>query len=181
MDKLIIGAGLYGLYAALYCGKRGQQVEVLEIEQAPFTRATYINQARVHMGYHYPRSLSTAMKSAGYFKRFVEDYSFCIHTKFEQIYATSSHFSWTDATEFRKFCKDAGIPCKPLPVEEYFQPGLCDGAFLTEEYTYDAHILRDYLMEEIAKYPGIKLHFGRKITEIEKQTENRRSTGLLLS
>ena len=118
MDKLIIGAGLYGLYAALYCGKKGQQVEVLEIEQAPFTRATYINQARVHMGYHYPRSLSTAMKSAGYFK-----------------------------------------------------PGLCDGAFLTEEYTYDAHILRDYLMEEIAKYPGIKLHFGRKITEIEKQTD----------
>ena len=97
MDKLIIGAGLYGLYAALYCGKKGQQVEVLEIEQAPFTRATYINQARVHMGYHYPRSLSTAMKSAGYFKRFVEDYSFCIHTKFEQIYATSSHFSWTGA------------------------------------------------------------------------------------
>ena len=26
--------------------------------------------------------------------------------------------------------------------------------FLTEEYTYDAHILRDYLMEEIAKYPA---------------------------
>ena len=48
MDKLIIGAGLYGLYAALYCAKRGQQVEVLEIEQAPFTRATYINQTGVH-------------------------------------------------------------------------------------------------------------------------------------
>ena len=83
MDKLIIGAGLYGLYAALYCAKKGQQVEVLEIEQEPFTRATYINQARVHMGYHYPRSLSTAMKSAGYFKRFVEDYSFCIHTSLD--------------------------------------------------------------------------------------------------
>ena len=26
-------------------------------------------------------------------------------------------------------------------------------------------------MEEIAKYPGIKLHFGRKITESEKQTD----------
>ena len=24
-------------------------------------RATYINQARVHMGYHYPRSYSTAI------------------------------------------------------------------------------------------------------------------------
>ena len=171
MDKLIIGAGLYGLYAALYCAKRGQQVEVLEMEEAPFTRATYINQARVHMGYHYPRSLSTAMKSAGYFKRFTEDYSFCLHTAFQQIYATSAHFSWTDAAEFLKFCRDGGIPCKALPVEEYFQPGLCDGAFLTEEYTYDAHILRDHLMEEIAKYPGVKLHFGRQITEIVKQSD----------
>lgn len=62
------------------------------MEEAPFTRATYINQARVHMGYHYPRSLSTAMKSAGYFKRFTEDYSFCLHTAFQQIYATSAHF-----------------------------------------------------------------------------------------
>ena len=124
MDKLIIGAGLYGLYAALYCGKRGQQVEVLEIEQAPFTRATYINQARVHMGYHYPRSLSTAMKSAGYFKRFVEDYSFCIHTKFEQIYATSSHFSWTDATEFRKFCQGCGDPLQTSSGGRVFSAGL---------------------------------------------------------
>ena len=59
--QINIGAGLYGLYAALYCAKRGQSVEVLEIDSGPFRRATYINQARVHMGYHYPRSLSTAL------------------------------------------------------------------------------------------------------------------------
>ncbi len=29
-DKIIIGAGLYGLYAARYCGRLGQQVLVLE-------------------------------------------------------------------------------------------------------------------------------------------------------
>lgn len=168
-DKLIIGAGLYGLYSALYCGRTGQKVFVLELEKAPFTRATYINQARVHMGYHYPRSLSTAMKSAGYFKRFVNDYGFCIHESFQQIYATSRHFSWTDAEEFRKFCRNAGIPCMDLPVEQYFRPGVCDGAFLTEEYTYDAHILRDYLMEEMAKLPNVTLCFGREITRIVRQ------------
>ncbi len=170
-DKLIIGAGLYGLYSALYCGRRGQSVTVLEIEAAPFTRATYINQARVHMGYHYPRSLSTAMKSAGYFKRFVEDYGFCIHDRFRQIYATSSHFSWTNAEEFRKFCKSAQIPCMDLPVEQYFQPGLCDGAFLTEEYTYDAHILRDHLSEEIGRLPNVRLCFEREITRIVKKSD----------
>ena len=56
-DKIIIGAGLYGLYAAKICGERGERVLVLEWEKSPFQRATYINQARVHMGYHYPRSL----------------------------------------------------------------------------------------------------------------------------
>ncbi len=170
-DKLIIGAGLYGLYAALYCARRGQKVTVLEIEAEPFRRATYINQARVHMGYHYPRSLSTAMKSAGYFKRFTEDYGFCIHDSFQQIYATSSHFSWTDAAEFSKFCRDAGIPCMGLPVEQYFRPGLCDGAFLTKEYTYDAHILRDYLVRELEQFPGAAVRYGRDIQRIVKGRE----------
>lgn len=168
-DKIIIGAGLYGLYSALYCGRRGQIVTVLEIEEAPFTRATYINQARVHMGYHYPRSLATAMKSAGYFRRFVEDYGFCIHDRFKQVYATSRNFSWTDAEEFRRFCKNAGIPCMDLPVEQYFQPGMCDGAFMTEEYTYDAHILRDYLMDELAKLSNVSIKFKREITSIARQ------------
>ena len=47
-DKLIIGAGFYGLYSALRCGKRGQSVIVLERDGEPFMRASYINQARLH-------------------------------------------------------------------------------------------------------------------------------------
>ena len=42
-DKIIIGAGLYGLYSALFCGKRGEHVLVLECDKEPFRRATYIN------------------------------------------------------------------------------------------------------------------------------------------
>jgi len=171
VDKIIIGAGLYGMYSALYCAKKGQRVTVLEMDGAAFSRATYINQARVHMGYHYPRSLATAQKSAGYFKRFVEDYSFCIHSRFQQVYATSRHFSWTDAKEFVKFCQDAGIPCEVLPVERYFREGSCDGAFLTEEYTYDAHILRDFFLEELRKQKGVELLCQRDITRILKRED----------
>ena len=67
-DRIIIGAGLYGLYAALFCGRMKQKILVLEKDPEPFMRASYINQARVHQGYHYPRSLSTALKSAGFLK-----------------------------------------------------------------------------------------------------------------
>lgn len=169
IDKIIIGAGLYGLYAALFCARRGQTVVVLEQEAAPFTRATYSNQARVHMGYHYPRSLSTAVKSAGYFKRFSEEYAFCIHSEFQQIYATSASFSWTDAKEFRKFCRDAGIPCLDVPVGNYFREDVCDGAFLTKEYTYDARILRDYLLKELASSSNVRIYYGQRIERIIKR------------
>ena len=165
-DRIIIGAGLYGLYSALYCGKKGEKVLVLEKDDAPFKRATYINQARIHMGYHYPRSLSTAMKSAGYFRRFVDDFGFAVHSSFDQIYATSSLFSWTDGVQFKEFCCAAGIKCVEVPIGSYFKEGMCDGAFLTEEYTYDAHILRDYYVSELAKLSGVRIEYSVNIESI---------------
>ena len=165
-DKIILGAGLYGLYSALFCGRRGEKVAVFEYDDAPFRRATYINQARVHMGYHYPRSFSTAIKSAGYFRRFNEEYGFCVHRSFDQIYATSAAFSCTDAAQFEKFCRAAGIRCEEVAVSKYFNSGMCDGAVLTEEYTYDAMILKEYFLEELAKHPNVELHFHARIKDI---------------
>ena len=170
-DRIIIGAGLYGLYAALFCAKRGDNCLVLEYDSEAFKRATYINQARVHMGYHYPRSLSTAVKSAGYFNRFNEDYGFCVLDKFDQIYATSAHFSWTNAEQFQKFCRAANIRCDEMPVSKYFKPGVCDGAFMTEEYTYDAHILRDWYLEQLEKYSNVKIEFGARIDRIQRKED----------
>ncbi len=167
-DKIIIGAGLYGLYAARLCGRLGQRVLLLEKDAAPFMRATTINQARLHMGYHYPRSLSTAKRSAGYFKRFNEEFPECVHAKFDQVYATSAHFSWTDAPAFSRFCKAAEIRCEDLPVSRYFNPGVCDGAFMTTEYTYDAAILRRRMLEDIAALPGVQMRFNEPVTAIEE-------------
>lgn len=170
-DKIIIGAGLYGLYSAELCGRNGQSVLVLESEDAPFRRATFINQARVHQGYHYPRSLSTAMKSAGYFRRFNEDYGFCINREFEKVYATSKGFSWTSAEQFKEFCRVAEIPCTELCPDRFFKKDMCDGVFLTREYTYDAFILRDYYMDKIKELPSVELRFGAKIDSMEKQDD----------
>lgn len=167
-DKIIIGAGLYGMYAADFCAGRGQNILVLEYDDAPFQRATYINQARVHMGYHYPRSLTTAVKSAGYFRRFNEDFDFCIHNKFDQIYATSDQFSWTNAEQFREFCAAADIKCEEVAVSKYFRKGVCDGAFLTEEYTYDAKILQKYYEDRLFNRENVKFAFGARLRQIVK-------------
>lgn len=168
-DKLIIGAGLYGLYSAMKCGEAGQRVLLIERDPGPFMRASYINQARVHMGYHYPRSYSTAIKSAQYFDRFCEDYWFCLRTDFDQVYATSSHFSWTNAEEFVKFCKDANIRCDSVDPERYFNPGLCDGAFFTKEYTYDAQVLKEWFLEKLSHYKNIRIEYDHKPEQIRQE------------
>lgn len=189
-DKIIIGAGIYGLYAALQCGKKKEKILVLEKDDEAFSRATYINQARVHMGYHYPRSYSTAIKSANYFERFNEDYKFSILSEFDQVYATSTNFSWTNADEFKKFCNDANIVCDEVSVSRYFKEKMCDGAFLTREYTYDAQILKDYFLKEIAKYENVEIKYDAKVTsirklekvyEVEIQNGSKFETGYLLN
>ena len=189
-DKIIIGAGLYGLYAAKACAERGERVLVLEWEAAPFKRATYINQARVHMGYHYPRSYATAIKSAHYFNRFVRDYDFCIHSDFKQVYATSGSFSWTNREQFVQFCRAAEIPCEEVMPEKYFKKGMCDGAFLTTEYTYDAAILGQFFMDALEKLDNAEIRYGVRIQEIVRQSDvyeielddgQRVATGFLLN
>lgn len=172
-DKIIIGAGLYGLFSAVLCAKKGETVLVLEYDDKPFSRATYINQARVHNGYHYPRSLSTALKSARYFDRFIEEFKFCINFDFKKVYATSAKYSWTDADQFIKFCSAARIKCERIDADRYFKPGACDGVFDTEEYTYDAMLLKEYYIAEVRKYSNIGCQYGTRIKSIKKDNQQK--------
>ena len=167
-DYVIIGAGIYGLYSALICAGQGRSVVIMERDSQPFSRATYINQARVHMGYHYPRSISTAVKSANYFKRFCQDFGFCCLTDFQQVYATSSMLSWTNSGEFKKFCECANIPCEKIMPGKYFREGMCDVAFITLEYTFDAMILKQHLINQLSKFPSVELLYNHRVENIKK-------------
>lgn len=167
-DKIIIGGGLYGLYAARFCGRKGEKVLLLEKDAGLFSRATTINQARVHMGYHYPRSISTALRSAGYFERFVKDFPSCVVAYFEQVYATSARFSWTNAAEFRRFCAAAGIRCDDVSPEKFFKPGMCDGTYLTTEYAYDAALLLRQLQGDLKNLPNVEIRLSSAVTAIQK-------------
>lgn len=165
-DKIIIGAGLYGLYAALFCGELGQRVLVLEYDDAPFLRASFVNQARVHMGYHYPRSFTTAKSSADYYNKFIADYNECINDTFEKIYAIAQNFSWTDARQFEKFCNAAQIPCKPIDKNEFFKEGMCESAYLTKETSFDAKILMELFINKIDALANVDIVYGARIGKI---------------
>lgn len=167
-DKVIIGAGIYGLYSALYCAKKGEKILVLEYDKEAVSRATYINQARVHNGYHYPRSYSTAIKSAKYFERFNKDFDFAINKNFLKIYATSKEYSWTNAEQFKKFCNNTNIKCEEVLPTKYFKENLCDGVFDTLEYTFDAMIIKDHYIKELKNYSNVTIKYETRIENIKQ-------------
>ena len=169
-DKIIIGSGIYGMYAAKRSLEKNpnEKVLIIEVEKEPFNRGSYVNQARLHNGYHYPRSYSTASKSARYFNRFYNDFKEGINDKFEKVYAVASDYSWTNGEQFQKFCDNLNVKCEEIPKRKYFNKNTIDKAFLTKEYSFDAKIIGKMLYEELIKL-GCNFKFESKIMEIKKE------------
>ncbi len=146
-DYLIIGAGMFGLHSALLLAKKKLRVVIVEKQAHPFTQASYVNQARVHLGYHYPRSLTTAKKCLSYFDKFVKDFEFAINSNFKKIYAVSKDFSYTSALNFRNFCDRLNIPLEEIDGTTLFKDGSIEAAFLTKEYAFDAEKICSYYIK----------------------------------
>lgn len=168
-DRVIIGAGIYGLYAAYKSAEKGYNVAVLEADNDVFLRGSFINQARLHSGYHYPRSVETAAKSRDYFFRFINDFSESIYSDFKQIYAISSKDSKTTAEGYKKFCDDLNIKCVPENTSQWFKDGMVDGAWDTLEYAIDRNILASTLVNKCknARPGNVTIFYNHKVTAIE--------------
>ena len=63
------------------------------------------------------------------------------------------------------------IRCDEVPVNKYFKNNVCDGAFLTTEYTYDAQILKKYFLKEIEKLKNVEIIYGCNIDKIAKKDD----------
>ena len=169
-DKIIIGAGIYGMYAArrILQENLNTKVLIIETEKTYFNRGSYVNQARLHNGYHYPRSYSTASKSVKYFDRFYNDFKEGINDSFEKIYAIASDYSWANGEQFQKFCDNLNVLCEEIPKKKYFNEYTIDKAFLTKEFSFDAKIIGDKLYNDLISL-NCEIHFNTKIISIEKK------------
>jgi len=49
---------------------------------------------------------------------------------------------------------------------------MCDGAFITKEYAYDANILRDWLLAQIDQLRNVELAFGAHLTSIDNDGDS---------
>jgi glycine/D-amino acid oxidase-like deaminating enzyme len=156
-DAIIIGGGFYGISIAIYLTKNLSLGKVLVIEKDNdyMQRASYNNQARIHNGYHYPRSLLTGIRSRINLPVFVEDYPEAVVNDFEKYYAVAKAFSKVSSKQFYLFSERIGseISNAPNEVKRLFDPSLIEDVFKVKEYAFDAHKLKESLIKKAEKLP----------------------------
>ena len=158
---VIIGGGFYGCIVARQLRKYFPRVLIIEKEIDMMQRASYRNQARVHQGYHYPRSILTALRSRMNFSRFVEEYGEAVYSSFEQYYAIGKTFSKVTATQFRLFCDRIGAPVGPAPykVKALFNSSNIADIFTVHEYAFDTVKLKCLIRSQLDD-AGVEYQYG---------------------
>ncbi len=132
------------------------------------SRASYNNQARVHNGYHYPRSILTGLRSRASFPRFVDEFEAAVVDDFRSYYLIANVLGKVTARQFKVFCERIGAPCEPAPshITEMTQASLVEAAFEVVEHAFDAVRLRSLMLERIHA-AGVELLQGCEVTRVQ--------------
>ena len=154
-DAVVIGGGFYGAAIAVYLAKRRGLRRIVLVEREPelMSRASFNNQARVHAGYHYPRSFTTAYRSRVNLPRFAADWPSAVHREYRTLYAVARRNSKVTGAQFTRFCREIGAALKPAEpaLVRLFEPRLVEEVFQVEEYVFDASALAQALRRDLAE------------------------------
>jgi len=164
---VVIGGGFFGCATAIHLAQQGWRVDVLEQGDQLMQRASYVNQARLHNGYHYPRSFQTAIRSRANMPQFCELYPQAVFTEFRPLYAIARFDSKVSARGFAHFCKASGIPLQRATPEDrsLFDHRLVEEVFEAVEPAFDATAL---LAQALNVMPalGVRVHLQTRVTGV---------------
>jgi hypothetical protein len=168
-DVVIVGGGFYGCSLALQMKQYFSKIIVLEKGSDLMQRASLINQARVHNGYHYPRNIITAYRSYVNFPRFTKEFKECVVDDFTKLYAIARHGSKVNAFQFHEMFKGIGAPIeKASPKDKrIFNNELIEEVFLVREYAFDAVILKN-IMKQKLEDAGITVCYNTEVTKVSR-------------
>jgi len=173
-DAIVVGGGFYGAAIAIYLSKvRGfKRIVIVEKESKLLSRASYNNQARVHNGYHYPRSFTTAYRSRINLPKFVRDWPDAVKDDFTKLYAIARRNSKVTAKQFVRFCNTIGANIREAEEQHsrLFENKLIEAVFEVDEYAFDTTVLAKWAAEELAQLE-IDIRYNSIATKIRQNKD----------
>jgi len=163
-DYLIVGGGFYGCCLALFLRSISERVLVVEASDTLMSRASTVNQARVHAGFHYPRSATTAVKSMLLHRRFLADFPDAVVDDFQMLYAIASRHSKVNAKRFYRMFRDMGAHIEPASPSQMalFDNSMIEAAFSCVEVAFDHSVLAQQMFERLAA-SGVEVRMSTEL------------------
>lgn len=160
MKIRVLGGGWYGCHIAAALIERGHEVELHEIAQGLFAGASGGNPARLHLGFHYPRSRLTRAMCQETHREFMERYGHLTRTIPCNVYAIAANHSLVDFGNYRQTLRGE---VDFVELERAEELGLynVEGAVLTGERHMLISEARRYFQSLLAKH----VQFGIPATE----------------
>lgn len=168
VEYLVVGGGFYGCCLALFLRSVTRDVTLVEAGDQLMMRASRINQARLHSGFHYPRSMLTALKSRKLSHRFAADFPDAIVSDFQMLYAVARQRSKVSANRFRKMFENMQAPIASAAPSEtaLFDDTRIEAVFRADEYAFDHSVLARHLAARLDAL-GVDLRFGSEVLRID--------------
>lgn len=167
-DVVIIGGGFYGCCLALFLRSVTDNILVIEQDDNFLNRASRVNQARIHTGFHYPRSFVTALRSKQLQSRFARDFSSAVVDDFAMLYAIARRRSKVSAERFFRTFSNMQAPIARASASDaaLFNPALIEAVFACDEFAFDWTALRTHLVERLYAQ-GIAVRLGTRVEAVE--------------
>ena len=157
----VVGGGIFGVTTAVELARQGHRVELFEKERDILQAASGINQYRLHRGYHYPRSTSTAYSSKESEASFRALFGPAVLDNVSHYYGVSRRDSLTSGEDFVRFCQAMGLEHQVV-WPRVVKAGSLQSCLEVRESLFDPMALRT-LCWEYLRASDVRVHLMAKV------------------
>ena len=164
----VIGGGIHGLSIALALAEKGAAVVLFEKAPKLFMGTSGATHNRAHMGYHYPKSVETALECQNGLELFKNKYPEVLHWPEEGYYVVAKDGSRTSVEDYIKFCQKINIPSEmKWPAEHLLFRESISASIFSPEPVFNTELLVKTLEEKCLTL-GVKIKTDAEVIGGEK-------------
>ncbi len=164
----IIGAGWFGCHIGLKLKKKNFNVKIFEKGNDIFYNSSGNNTNRLHLGFHYPRSIKTREMSYKGYKRFMKEYPRLSIQINENIYAIANdNLNKTSPISFKKSMNKSKLKFNEYKVSQTDLKNVLK-TFNTKERQIDHIKAKKFFLKNLKKNLYLNCEI-KKISKIKKK------------